>query len=65
MKHFAATKLSILCLGLLGSSILYTSAAQTIGAPAAIYITNDEVMQQLDEAARNSTSAAGVSVTIA
>lgn len=64
MKRFAATKLSILCLGLLSSSILYTAVAQTIGAPAAIYITNDEVLRQLDEAARNSTSAAGVSVTV-
>jgi mannose-6-phosphate isomerase-like protein (cupin superfamily) len=40
------------------------SSAQTTGAPAAIYKTDQEIMAELDEAARNSTSAAGVSVTV-
>ncbi len=38
--------------------------AQTTGAPAAIYMSDAEIMRSLDEAARNSTSAAGVSVTV-
>lgn len=38
--------------------------AQTEGAPAAIYMTDAEIMQSLDEAARSSNSAAGVSVTV-
>lgn len=40
------------------------SSAQTVGAPAALYMTEAEIIAQLDEAARNSTSAAGVSVTV-
>lgn len=40
------------------------ATAQTTGAPAALYMTESEIMAQLDEAARNSTSAAGVSVTV-
>ena len=41
-----------------------TVLAQTEGAPAALYMTDTEIMESLDEAARNSTSAAGVSVTV-
>lgn len=41
-----------------------TVLAQTTGAPAAIYMSDAEIMRSLDEAARNSTSAAGVSVTV-
>ncbi len=38
--------------------------AQDSGAPPAIYKSHAEVLAELDEAARNSTSPAGVSVTI-
>ena len=38
--------------------------AQNAGAPPAIYKPDQEIMAELDEAARNSTSAAGVSVTV-
>jgi len=38
--------------------------AQNVGAPPAIYKPDAEVIAELDEAARNSTSAAGVSVTV-
>lgn len=41
-----------------------SSIGQTVGAPAAIYKSDSDVLAKLDEAARNSTSAAGVSVTI-
>lgn len=38
--------------------------AQDGGAPPAIYKPDAEIIAELDEAARNSTSAAGVSVTV-
>lgn len=40
------------------------SLGQQSGAPPAIYKPGPEIIAELDEAARNSTSAAGVSVTI-
>ena len=40
------------------------SYAQQSGAPPAIFKPGSEILAELDEAARNSTSAAGVSVTI-
>ena len=40
------------------------ATAQTVGAPAALYMTDEEIMSALDEAARSSASAAGVSVTV-
>ncbi|MCG8413650.1 MAG: hypothetical protein MI746_05460 [Pseudomonadales bacterium] len=51
----------LICLGLLFPTLL---AAQSIGAPPAIFKSNTEIMEELDAAARTSTSAAGVSVTI-
>ncbi|MDD9889471.1 MAG: hypothetical protein OXU66_05805 [Gammaproteobacteria bacterium] len=41
-----------------------SSVGQQAGAPAAIYKPGPEIIAELDEAARNSSSAAGVSVTI-
>jgi len=41
-----------------------SSFGQQVGAPAAIYKPGPEIIAELDEAARNSSSAAGVSVTI-
>ena len=46
------------------ASQLPVSTAQTSGAPAALYKPGNEIIAELDAAARNSTSAAGVSVTI-
>lgn len=49
----------------IASLILATpSIGQQGGAPPAIYKPGPEIIAELDEAARNSTSAAGVSVTI-
>lgn len=59
IKSLATTASAIL----LAASVAQSSA-QTTGAPAAIYKTDQEIMAELDEAARNSTSAAGVSVTV-
>lgn len=59
IKSLATTASAIL----LTASVVQSSA-QTTGAPAAIYKTDQEIMAELDEAARNSTSAAGVSVTV-
>lgn len=54
-----------LALPLIGSLLLVpVSSGQTTGAPAAIFKPDIEVIDELDEAARNATSAAGVSVTI-
>ncbi len=65
MNIHSSIRLPFACLGIvIGLLAGSTSLAQTIGAPAAIYMTNEEIMDQLDQAARNSTSAAGVSVTI-
>ena len=44
--------------------LIPTSSAQQLGAPPAIYKPGPEISAELNEAARNSTSAAGVSVTI-
>ena len=46
------------------SLVAFYSTAQNSGAPPAIFKPGPEIIAELDEAARNSTSAAGVSVTI-
>ncbi len=53
-------------LSLIGLLFAWTvsALAQDLGAPPAIYKPGSEVMAELAEAARTSTSAAGVSVTI-
>lgn len=53
------TLIAVLCLTT--SSFL---AAQSAGAPPALYKSNAEIMDELDSAARSSRSAAGVSVTV-
>ena len=50
--------------GLVLALLSFLSAAQELGAPPAIFKPGPEIIAELDEAARNSTSAAGVSVTI-
>lgn len=59
MKTITIIPASLLIMGL--SCLSY---AQGSGAPPAIYKPGQEIMAELDEAARNSTSAAGVSVTV-
>jgi len=44
--------------------LISPSSSQQLGAPPAIYKPGPEIIAELDEATRNSTSAAGVSVTI-
>jgi len=55
MKNFALAFALILATPTFG---------QQVGAPAAIYKPGADIIAELDEAARNSSSAAGVSVTI-
>lgn len=50
--------------GMLLATLCTSSMAQDSGAPPAIYKPGAEIMNELDAAARASTSAAGVSVTI-
>ena len=50
--------------GLAIALVAFYSTAQNSGAPPAIFKPGPEILAELDEAARNSTSAAGVSVTI-
>ena len=50
--------------GLVIALLSFLSAAQESGAPPALFKPGPEIIAELDEAARNSTSAAGVSVTI-
>ncbi|MDG2421938.1 MAG: hypothetical protein P8N40_09585 [Gammaproteobacteria bacterium] len=57
MKHKLFTALTIVLLS-------FYTIAQESGAPPAIFKPGPEILAELDEAARNSTSAAGVSVTI-
>ena len=57
MKRKLFTTLTIVLLS-------FYSIAQESGAPPAIFKPGPEILAELDEAARNSTSAAGVSVTI-
>ena len=52
-------------LGLSAAFFFINTFAQQSGAPPAIYKPGQEILAELDEAARNSTSAAGVSVSIA
>ena len=49
--------------GLVIALLSFLSSAQESGAPPAIFKPGPEIIAGLDEAARNSTSAAGVSVT--
>jgi len=53
-----------LYLFLLGVFVASSGSAQTVGAPAAIYKSETEIVEALNAAANNSTSAAGVSITI-
>ena len=61
MKNLRRTTCLIACLGMLYPLVL---VAQSAGAPPAIYKSNAEIMSELEAAARNSSSAAGVSVTV-
>ena len=49
-----------------GTTLLFNSdvGAQTVGAPAAIFKSHEEVLLELERKAANTTSAAGVSVSI-
>lgn len=54
------------CQALACVCMIYSASllAQTSGAPPALFKSNNEIIAELDEAARTSTSAAGVSVTV-
>jgi mannose-6-phosphate isomerase-like protein (cupin superfamily) len=58
MRKRLLTILAIISMG-------YTVVAQDSGAPPAIYLSNADLNAALEEAARNSASAGGASVTVA